>query len=129
MEITKSAVDIGIVTRDAEPMVAFYRDVLGLQPEGVLELPGTGTQHRFHCGDSLIKIIETSPKADAAPGGIRGASGYRYYTICVASVADVADACRDAGRRVVVEPMEIRPGISICMVEDPDGNWVEFLQT
>ena len=23
---------------------------------------------------------------------------------------------------------EIRPGVSISIVEDPDGNWVEFLQ-
>ena len=23
---------------------------------------------------------------------------------------------------------EIRPGVTISMVEDPDGNWVEFLQ-
>jgi hypothetical protein len=22
----------------------------------------------------------------------------------------------------------VRPGITIAMVEDPDGNWVEFLQ-
>ena len=30
---------------------------------------------------------------------------------------------------VVVAPRELRPGISISIVEDPDGNWVEFLQS
>jgi hypothetical protein len=25
-------------------------------------------------------------------------------------------------------PREIRPGIRIAIVEDPDGNWVEFLE-
>ncbi len=31
LEITKSSIDLGIVTRNPEPMVAFYRDVLGLE--------------------------------------------------------------------------------------------------
>ena len=39
------------------------------------------------------------------------------------------DACRAGGYKVPVEPREIRPGVTIAMVEDPDGNWVEFLQT
>jgi hypothetical protein len=27
-----------------------------------------------------------------------------------------------------VEPREIRPGVRIAMVEDPDGNIVEFIE-
>jgi catechol 2,3-dioxygenase-like lactoylglutathione lyase family enzyme len=38
-------------------------------------------------------------------------------------------ACEAAGRKVVVPITELRPGITIAIVEDPDGNWVEFLQT
>jgi hypothetical protein len=26
-----------------------------------------------------------------------------------------------------VAPREIRPGVTMAMVEDPDGNWVEFV--
>jgi predicted enzyme related to lactoylglutathione lyase len=29
---------------------------------------------------------------------------------------------------VAVPPLEIQAGVRIAMVEDPDGNWVEFLQ-
>jgi predicted enzyme related to lactoylglutathione lyase len=25
-------------------------------------------------------------------------------------------------------PTEIRPGVRIAMIEDPDGNWVELLE-
>ena len=41
---------------------------------------------------------------------------------------DFAQACADAGYAVKVKVTTIRPGITISMVEDPDGNWVEFLQ-
>jgi len=37
-------------------------------------------------------------------------------------------ACQAGGYTVAVAPREIRPGVRIAMVEDPDGNWVEFLQ-
>ena len=40
----------------------------------------------------------------------------------------MTDACSAGGAKVVVPPRAIREGISISIVEDPDGNWVEFLQ-
>ena len=42
---------------------------------------------------------------------------------------DLVDSCRDQGVTVKVPPQEVRPGVRIAMVEDPDGNWVEFLES
>jgi len=36
--------------------------------------------------------------------------------------------CREAGYQVVVPVKEFRPGVSISIIEDPDGNWVEIVQ-
>jgi predicted enzyme related to lactoylglutathione lyase len=66
--------------------------------------------------------------AAAAPGGIQGATGYRYWTISISNLEEASKACEDAGYKVVVSPREIRPGVSIAIVEDPEGNWVEFLK-
>jgi predicted enzyme related to lactoylglutathione lyase len=41
---------------------------------------------------------------------------------------ELADACGTAGYKVLVSPRDIRPGVRIAIVEDPDGNNVEFLQ-
>ena len=130
VELKKSAVDLGIVTKNPEPMLAFYRDVLGLRFEASLDMPGGTTMHRLWCGDSLIKILqhEKEPAGEAPPGGIAGATGYRYWTITVSNLDEITQACADAGQKVVVTPREIRPGVKISIVEDPDGNWVEFLE-
>ena len=32
-----------------------------------------------------------------------------------------------AGHKIVVKERELRPGVTIGIVADPDGNWVEFL--
>jgi catechol 2,3-dioxygenase-like lactoylglutathione lyase family enzyme len=129
MTITKQAIDLGIVTTNGGPMLAFYRDLLGLVSQGEMPMPGgVGVMHRLLCGDSLIKLVVLpAVPAAAAPGGIQGAAGYRYWTITISNIAEMVKACADAGAKVVMAEREIRPGIRIAIVADPDGNWVEFL--
>lgn len=125
----KTSIDLGIVTTNGDAMLAFYRDVIGLKVQGQMPMPGGGTMHRLLCGDSLIKlVVVASTPAAAAPGGIQGGAGYRYWTISVSNLSKMVQACTDAGASVVWTEREIRPGVRIAMVADPDGNWVEFLQ-
>jgi glyoxylase I family protein len=76
-----------------------------------------------------VKVIETDPKPGltAAPGGIRGATGYRYWTLHISDLEDKLASLEAAGVKVVVPAKEIRTGITIAIVADPDGNWVELL--
>ena len=110
--LTKDSIDLGNVTRDAEAALGFYRDTLGLDLVGEMPMPGTGTMYRLMCGTSLIKVValEKEPKGGAAaPGGIRGATGYRYWTMSVSNLAEMLEACAAGGYRVVVPETEIRP--------------------
>lgn len=128
--LTKDSIDLGIIVSDAEKALAFYRDTLGFSYEGSLPMGGGSVMHRLHCGTSLIKVIQpgTPPPAKAAPGGIQGSYGYRYWTISVSNIQELVDACAANGYTVAVGVREFRPGVTIAIVEDPDGNWVEFLQ-
>ena len=129
MTLTKQAIDLGIVTTNGAAMLAFYRDLLGLTLQGEMPMPGgVGVMHRLLCGDSLIKLVVLpAVPASAAPGGIQGAAGYRYWTITISNLAEMVAACSAAGAKVVMAEREIRPGVRIAIVADPDGNWVEFL--
>ena len=130
MNIQKNAIDIGIIAKDIDAMLAFYRDTLGLEFEATIPMPGGGTMNRFKVGDSIIKVIELDPKAplEAPPGGIRGASGYRYWTIHVDNLEECVATIESAGHKVVMPAKKIREGITIAIVEDPDANWVELLE-
>ncbi|MGI8927124.1 MAG: VOC family protein [Tepidiformaceae bacterium] len=129
LELTKDSIDIGVVVSDSEKALAFYRDTLGFEHVADTPMPGGGTMHRLMCGTSMVKLVklEKNPQA-AVPGGIQGGLGNRYWTISVSNLQEAADACEAAGYRVAVPVRRLRPEISIAIIEDPDGNWVEFVQ-
>ena len=130
IDIKKTSIDLGIVCDDIDAMLTFYGETLGLPLEGTIPMPGGGQMNRFKVGDSVIKIIELDPKPEgqAAPGGIRGATGYRYWTITCSNLAACVERAEAAGAKIVVAAKEVRPGITIAIIADPDGNWVELLQ-
>jgi len=132
IDLGQQAIDLGIVITDSEASLAFYRDLLGMDHEGDIPMPigGGGTMHRLRCGDTLVKLVKLNdvPAARPAPGGIPGATGYRYFTIHANNIAEVMNACEAAGVPIVVPTTEIRASVTIGMVEDPDANIVEFVK-
>jgi catechol 2,3-dioxygenase-like lactoylglutathione lyase family enzyme len=130
MKVSKDSIDLGIVVSDPAASLHFYRDLLGLTEEGELPLPG-GKMNRLLCGTTVIKLLSfnKTPEAKAPPGGPMGAQGYRYFTITVPDIRALTKDLEAKGVRLTVPVTEFRPGVTIAMVADPDGNTVEFLQT
>jgi glyoxylase I family protein len=130
VELGKDSIDIGIVVRDSDAALKFYRDTLGFEHVADTPAGNGGTMHRLMCGTTMVKLVSPAelPAQSNPPGGIGGASGIRYWTISVENLDAISQQCRDAGYNLVIEPREIRPNVRISMVEDPDGNWVEFLE-
>ena len=107
--LTKDSIDLGIVVSDAEASLGFYRDVLGFESAGQMDIPGGATMHRLMCGTSMVKLVHHTkpPPAVAPPGGIPAATGYRYFTISVSNIDEVTDACcggRTQGGRAGARP-------------------------
>lgn len=131
VQLAKSAIDLGIVISDSEKSLAFYRDLLGFEHVADTPMPlgGGGTMHRLNCGDSLIKLVKlnTNPEGDGS-GGIVASTGMRYFTVIVSNLSEMMAECEAQGIPVVVPIREVRPGVTIGMVTDPDGNVVEFVE-
>jgi len=129
IQVTKESIDIGIVARDGDALVEFYRNVMGLTENGEMSV-GSGVVRFFGCGTSSIKvmILEEPPPKDAADGGIAGATGYRYWTVATANLEEIVENCRQRDLNVVMEPSEVRPGIVVALICDPDGNLIELVR-
>jgi len=129
VQLTKDSIDLGIVVKNSDDSLKFYRDTLGFELVGEMDMPGGMHMWRLMCGTSMIKLVksEKGHKAEAATGGINAANGYRYWTISVSNLDEIVADCEAGGYKVAIPVTTIRPGTAIAMVEDPDGNWVEFL--
>ncbi|MBT3643351.1 MAG: hypothetical protein HN530_01010, partial [Gammaproteobacteria bacterium] len=47
LQLTKSAIDLGIVAQSIEPMLQFYAETLGLTLDATLDMPGGTTMYRL----------------------------------------------------------------------------------
>ena len=79
-------------------------------------------------GDEDASEAETERSMFQRAAQLTKDAGYRYFTMIVSNLAEIMGECEVAGVAIAVPLTEIRPGVSIGMVEDPDGNWVEFVE-
>jgi len=129
VQVSKDSIDLGIIVTDEKAAVAFYGEKLGMESDGELPLPG-GKMYRFKCGTTIIKLLklDKTPEAKPAPGGPMRGLGYRYFTISVPDIRGLMAQLEKKGIKATVPVTEFRPGVTISMVTDPDGNTIEFLQ-
>jgi catechol 2,3-dioxygenase-like lactoylglutathione lyase family enzyme len=126
-KINNDAIEIGIVVRDAEKSLAFYRDVLGLEYLGDLTFPGNH-MWRFQAGKSVVKLLASDPTPEAAnPPGDVPATGFRYLSLYVSNIEEVVADVSAAGCPIAIPVTEFQPGARFAFVEDPEGNRIELL--
>ena len=127
LKSAKDSLDLGVVVGDIQASLAFYRDTLGLPYVGSNAV-GFGTLHRLRFGTSDFKLIDPAGPAPAGPKGLTACLGLRYVTFVITNLDEVCEKLAALGTTFEIEPVEIRPGVRIAMVHDPDGNVVEFVQ-
>jgi predicted enzyme related to lactoylglutathione lyase len=124
--MTAPQLDIGIVTREHEAMLGFYRDGLQLEPTEPMVFPGMSIQP-FRFGASLVKLVTLDPVPDATnpPDGLRAATGIRYLTLQVDRLDDtVASSVAHGGTLLREGAMG---DLRLAHIVDPDGNAIELI--
>jgi len=123
----KDSLDLGVIVGDIRASLNFYQNVLGLTFVEVVPLP-FGTMHRLRFGTSDFKLIE--PKKTPAKGVVDmyDQFGFRYVTFVVKNLSAICAELKKIDAEFVIPEKELRPGVRIAMVKDPDGNVVEFVE-
>jgi catechol 2,3-dioxygenase-like lactoylglutathione lyase family enzyme len=127
MEPAKDSLDIGILVSDIKSSLDFYQNILGLT--FVEERPlWFGTMYRLRFGGSDFKLIDPHTRPPNGPTGLDGQLGFRYVTFVIKNLSKLCTELQSKGIEFVVLEKELRPGVRIAMVKDPDGNIVEFVE-
>ena len=127
MKPAKDSLDLGILVSDIEASLNFYQNLLGLQFVGKTPV-WFGTMHRLRFGTSDFKLIEPNTVPPHGAMGLETRLGFRYVTFVVQNLTELCSKLRSEGIEFALPEKEIRPGIRIAMVKDPDGNIVEFVE-
>ena len=135
---------LGIVVRDMEKSLAFYRDLLGMEVTSRREETGAyldtllGVKHgkiqtvklSAGGGATLLELIEfESPEPGADPERQVNTPGPTHIAVTVADVKRLSAALKRNGIRFVSEPLT-SPGrrARLAFCRDPEGNLVELVE-
>jgi catechol 2,3-dioxygenase-like lactoylglutathione lyase family enzyme len=127
MKPAKNSLDLGIVVSDIKASLNFYQNTLGLEFVGVTPV-WFGTMHRLRFGTSDFKLIEPKTVPPKGAIGLEKQVGFRYVTFVVKNLSELCAELKGKGIEFTVTEKEVRPGVRIAMVKDPDGNIVEFVE-
>jgi catechol 2,3-dioxygenase-like lactoylglutathione lyase family enzyme len=123
--------EAGLVARDLEALGAFYTSVMGFQLVDRFD-HAAGTVCKLRRGHARLKLFSSAagvdPVAETEPWYRPG--GWRYaalYLDAHAAVDALATAMAAAGGRVLIAPVDHRPGARMALVTDPEGNAWEVL--
>ncbi len=123
----KNSLDIGIFVSDIKASLDFYQKLLGLEFVG--ETPvWFGKIHRLRFGTSDFKLVEPNNVPPQGPVGAENQLGFRYVTFVIKNLSQVCKELKKKGIEFTVDEFEVRPGVHIAMVKDPDGNVLELLE-
>jgi catechol 2,3-dioxygenase-like lactoylglutathione lyase family enzyme len=127
MKAAKDSLDLGILVSDIKASLNFYQNILGLEFVGITPV-WFGTMHRLRFGTSDFKLID--PKT-VPPKGIIGLEkqlGFRYVTFVIKNLTELCAELKGKGIEFTLPETQVRPGVRVAMVKDPDGNIVEFVE-
>jgi len=128
-KMAKPALDVGLVTAKAQPLIDFYAGVAGFEILEPLDLPNIGKIHKLACGESILRVmVPVEPPKPDGSASFSAQSGIRYLTLEVEDIEAAVEAVRALGGHVTLEPFELRPGRRVSQVADPDGNMIELGQ-
>jgi lactoylglutathione lyase len=133
--------EIGICVADLGKMMAFYEQLLGMRKISEIPLNEHGArmsglgEHGYTVVrlqtpyGERIKLVCPSPtppgESWATPTARRGVG---YLTFLVSGLDALLTKLAAAGFPSIKGAVELRPGVRMSLVKDPEGNWVEFAE-
>ena len=134
----------GIVCVDIDRMLDFYSRVLGLtimsdaeatpKMSSIFGAAPNGfrivrLQTPFGERVKLIQVRDWHPQRIPAPEWVFHRQGLAYITFIVSNIHEVTAQLTKLGVKLVrPQPVEVRKGFVAIFIEDPEGNFIEFVE-
>jgi hypothetical protein len=126
MEI--ASVEIGLVSA-SDALVDFYVRALGVARLDTLEFP-FARLHRLQCGPVVLKVMVPTdvPAPPVLADQLWDVAGLRYLPLRVDALDPLVERWTGAGGTVRGPIVDLRPGVRLAVLVDPDGTVVEAIE-
>jgi predicted enzyme related to lactoylglutathione lyase len=126
--VTLQRLETGIVSKDRS-LVDFYAEVFGLETVEPDVYP-TGQLHRLVIPGGFVKVFvpDDPPAAPPPTARFTDMTGIRYFTARVDDLDGVIERATARDGTVVMPAFELRPGVRLAIITDPDGNTLEIAE-
>lgn len=135
----------GFVVKDVEASAEFYMNVIGLKEVARRERDGgpisdvVGYENTHlkavllgldENGSHILELVQyIRPEASDRPTEERAVLGASHLCFDVDDINATFDAMIASGAKKLNRPVEVSPGRVVCYLQDPDGNWIELIQS
>ena len=132
----------GIVVRNMDSAIDFYRDVIGLElldqferdSGPISEVVGYENTHLkvafFDIGEGhKFELLEyINPPPSGRPTEERNVLGASHLAFNTDDAKETYKTLISKGAKGINPPVEVGPGKIACYFQDPDGNWLELIE-
>ncbi len=136
---------VGVVVSDLNRSLDFYKNVLGMKETGVINMDAelgekSGLTGGLPAQVKVLKLEDNdqatewklmtfdSVPAPTRPQHIQDATGMRYVSISVHSVAPYLERLRKNNVPLLGQsPVELQKGVFLILFQDPDGIFIELI--
>ena len=136
--------EMGICVDDLENMIAFYGDVLGFKLISKIDVPADKSNEAgFTSGGytivrmqtnygERIKLVRpmTSPNPRTSGKEVLSKKGNVFLTFIVEDLKLTVSRIKDTDTPIRTQGsiMEVRDGVFLSIIDDPEGNHLEFVE-
>lgn len=111
---------------DIKKSLEFYQNILEFKIDRTLELP-SATLYFLRDGVSEVEI-ELTYNHEAPEDGYEIGTNFGHFAIGVESMDDFTKKLQSNGLEYTRAPFEIKPGLKIAFINDPDGMQIELIE-
>ncbi len=115
-----------IRVKDIKKSLKFYTELIGLKISRTMDLDDCRL-HFLTDGISNVEI-ELTENFETPAEGYTSGEQFGHFAFETKSLDEFSQKLKDFGLEYLYEPFEIKPGLKIAFVLDPDGREIEIIE-
>lgn len=120
---------VGLVVRDADLMLGFYQNVLGMKLVHTDDGDEGLTKYYLSFSGGMLKLFAHDDPPELNTADFSAVTGYRLNTYLVTNMAELFKTLEENKVKIVSPPQPTGNGQTWMIILDPEGNTIEMAGT